>query len=212
LAVGATAAAAAPSANRFADDALNARLQQVVQHSNDEQIQAIATNNVSLVSDSVTGQYAQQLTSTLQEMITVDKVTGISVIAMQWGPVTVAADGSSATVTTVETWRIVSAAGSVDDAPTRNDYTLVPDNGVWKITSDVQTVGAATLVPTDTPTVTPTATSTPTDTPTAVPSATATPAPTAAPGDLTNPAAPATDVTVPDTEMPAPETGSQAAG
>jgi hypothetical protein len=178
----ATAVAAAPGTTKFADDTPTTALQQVIQHSNDEQVQAIATSNVSLVTDTVTGDYAQQLVSSLQDMLN-HHVTSIALLNLQWGPVTVAADGSSAAVTTFETWRVVSTAGSVDDAPTRNDYTLVLDNGTWKIKSDTQTVGAPTPVPTDTPTVTPTL-------PTATPTATATDMPTPTPTDTPTPEEP----------------------
>lgn len=193
FAVAATLAAVAPGATTFADDT-NATLQQVIQHSNDEQIQAIATKNVSLVSDTVTGDYGQQLVASLQIMLD-NHVTSISVLNLMWGPMSVAADGASATVTTYETWRVVSTAGSVDDEPTRNDYTLVLDNGAWKIKSDTQTVGAPTPVATNTPTVTPTV---PTATPTATATDTPTPTPTAVPTQTPTPDAMTTDTPAPD--------------
>jgi hypothetical protein len=187
----ATAAAAAPGRTTLADDTVITAVQQAIQHSNDEQVQAIASRNVSLVTDSVTGDYAQQLTSTLQDMLD-HHVTSIALLNLQWGPITVAADGSSAVVTTYETWRVVSTAGTVDDAPTRNEYTVVLDNGTWKIKSDAQTVGAPTPVATDTPAPTPTVpTATPTETPTATPTDAPTPmpadAPTAVPADAPTP-------------------------
>ena len=187
----ATAAAAAPGRTTLADDTVITAVRQAIQHSNDEQVQAIASRNVSLVTDSVTGDYAQQLTSTLQDMLD-HHVTSIALLNLQWGPITVAADGSSAVVTTYETWRVVSTAGTVDDAPTRNEYTVVLDNGTWKIKSDAQTVGAPTPVATDTPAPTPTVpTATPTETPTATPTDAPTPmpadAPTAVPADAPTP-------------------------
>ena len=183
----ATAAAAAPGRTTLADDTATTAVQQAIQRSNDEQVQAIASRNVSLVTDTVTGDYAQQLTSALQDMLD-HHVTSIALLNLQWGPITVAADGSSAVVTTYETWRVVSTAGTVDDAPTRNDYTVVLDNGTWKINSDAQTVGAPTPVATDTPAPTPTVptatpTATPTDTPTATPTDTPTPEPTPEPSE-----------------------------
>jgi hypothetical protein len=183
----ATAAAAAPGRTTLADDTVTPAVQQAIQHSNDEQVQAIASRNVSLVTDTVTGDYAQQLTGTLQDMLD-NHVTSIALLNLQWGPITVAADGSSAVVTTYETWRVVSTAGTVDDAPTRNEYTVVLDNGTWKIKSDAQTVGAPTPVATDTPTPTPTVpTATPTATPTETPTATPTDTPTAVPTDAPTP-------------------------
>jgi hypothetical protein len=114
-----------------------AALQQVIQHSNDEQVQAVATRNLSLTSDTVTPERFQELTRTLQDMLD-HQVTSIALLKLDWGPITVAANGSGATVTSYETWRIVSQAGSIDYDPARNEYTLVLDNGTWKIKSDVQ--------------------------------------------------------------------------
>ncbi len=116
--------------------AVAAGLQQVIQRSNDQQVQAIATRNLSLIADTLTADHNQELTFILQDMLN-SKVNAIALLNLDWGPIVVAPDGSSAVVTTFETWRIVSQAGTVDDAPMRNDYTLVLDNGTWKIKSDV---------------------------------------------------------------------------
>lgn len=188
-------AAAAPASVSYADD-LNSVLQQTIQHSNDEQVQAIATSNVTLISDTVTGDYAQQLTGTLQTMLK-NHVTSISLTTIQWGPVSIAPDSMSATVTSYETWHLVSRdGGPVDFEPARNDYSMVLDNGSWKIASDIQTVGAPTPSATNTPTATPTPspTATPTDVPTATPTATPVPSTDLAPSQ---PDQPSTDM-VPD--------------
>jgi len=158
-----------------ADD-LTATLQQLIQHSADEQVQAVATHNLPLMADTQTADYYAQLAATYQDMFN-QQVTGISLLQIDFGPVTVAPDGASANATTWETWRINSQAGTIDYDPVRNDYVLVLDNGVWKIKSDVQVVGAPTPTP-GPPTPTPgppTSTSTPTPTPTLEP--TPTPAP-----------------------------------
>ncbi len=112
-------------------------IKQVIQHGNDEQVQAIATRNLSLTSDTTTADQFQALTNILQDLLN-NKVNGITLLKLDWGPITVAADGSSAKATTYESWRIVSQAGSIDYDPVRNDYTLVLDNGTWKIKSSVQ--------------------------------------------------------------------------
>jgi hypothetical protein len=114
-------------------------LQQVIQRSNDEQVQAIANRNLSLVADTVTADHFRELANSLQDMLD-HKVTSIALLKLDWGPVVVAADQSSAVVTTIETWRIVSQEGMVDYAPQRNDYTLVLDNATatWKVKSTVQ--------------------------------------------------------------------------
>ena len=96
--------------------AVAAGLQQVIQRSNDQQVQAIATRNLSLIADTLTADHNQELTFILQDMLN-SKVNAIALLNLDWGPIVVAPDGSSAVVTTFETWRIVSQAGTVDDAP-----------------------------------------------------------------------------------------------
>jgi len=112
-------------------------VQQVIQHGNDEQVQAINTRNLSLISDTVTADHLAELTGILQDMLN-SHVTSIALLKLDWGPIVVAADGKSVVATTYEAWRIVSQNGSIDYDPVRNDYTLVLDNTAWKIKSDVQ--------------------------------------------------------------------------
>jgi hypothetical protein len=129
-----------PTATPTAVPTVNpAAIQQVIQHSADEQVQSIKTRNLSLTSDTVTTDQFQQLTKTLQDLLD-HQVTAIALLKLDWGPISIAADGSGATATTFETWRVVSQAGSIDYDPVRNDYLLVLDNGTWKIKSDVQTM------------------------------------------------------------------------
>jgi hypothetical protein len=112
-------------------------VQQVIQRSNDEQVQAIATRNLGLIADTLTAAHTTELAAILQDMID-HKVNSIELLKLDWGPIVVAADGKGAVASTTETWRITSSAGTVDDAPVRNEYTLVLESGGWKIKSDVQ--------------------------------------------------------------------------
>jgi len=91
-------------------------VQQVIQRSNDEQMQAISTRNLSLIADTLTADHLPELTAILQDMID-HKVYSIELLKLDWGPIVVAPDGKSAVATTTETWRITSAAGMVEDAP-----------------------------------------------------------------------------------------------
>jgi len=151
----AQASAATPASMiNFADDDVTTAIQQVIKQSNDEQVQAIATRNLSLVTDTTTSDHFQDIANSLQDLLN-HQVTGISILQLDFGPVTVSSDGSSATATTFESWRINSTAGSIDYDPVRNDYTLVLDNGTWKIKSVEQD---ATPAPTPVPTATPVAT------------------------------------------------------
>jgi hypothetical protein len=105
-------------------------VQQVVQRSNEEQAQAIAAGNPSLMSDTVTNEHFQELTQINQSLID-HGVSSIALLNLEWGQVSV--NGSRATTTTFETWRTTYADGTIEQSRDRNDYTLVLDSGTWKI-------------------------------------------------------------------------------
>lgn len=115
------------------DQDANAAIQSVIQRSNDEQVQAIAAHDSSIMADTVTSDHYQELTKINQDLLS-NGVTRISLVNLEWGAVAV--DGSSATATTYETWRTVFSDGTTDQSRDRNDYTLVLDNGNWKIQAD----------------------------------------------------------------------------
>jgi peptidase A4-like protein len=116
-----------------ADQDVNAAIQQVIQRSNDEQVQAIASHDSSLMADTVTSDHYQELVKVNQNLLD-DGVSSINLVALEWGAVAV--DGSTATATTYETWRTVFSDGTTDQSRDRNDYTLVLDSGSWKIKTD----------------------------------------------------------------------------
>jgi len=116
-----------------ADEDVNAAVQQVIQHANDEQVQAIAAKDSSVMADTATADHYQQLVSINQDLVR-NGVASIALVKLEWGAVAV--DGASATATTYETWRTVFSDGSVDQSRDRNDYTLVLDNGAWKISGN----------------------------------------------------------------------------
>src|SRR5207253_2406599 len=105
MAVAQASAAAPASMINFADDDVTTTIQQVIKQSNDEQVQAIATRNLSLVTDTTTSDHFQDIANGLQDLLN-HQVTGISILQLDFGPVTVSSDGSSATATTFESWRI----------------------------------------------------------------------------------------------------------
>jgi hypothetical protein len=117
-----------------ADEDVNAAIQQVIQHSNDEQVQAIAARDPSLMADTLTSDHYQELVKVNQNLLD-SGVTSISLAKLDWGAITV--DGSTATATTYETWTTTLADGTSEQSRDRNDYSLVLDNGAWKIRSDV---------------------------------------------------------------------------
>jgi peptidase A4-like protein len=128
-----TAAAPHERVVATADQDISAAIQQVIQQSNDEQVQAISAHDSSLMADTVTSDHFQELVRINQDLLD-NGVTSIRLVRLEWGAIAV--NGSSATATTYETWRTVFADGTTDQSRDRNDYTLVLDNGAWKIQAD----------------------------------------------------------------------------
>jgi hypothetical protein len=116
-----------------ADQGANAAIQQVIQHSNDEQVQAIAARDASLMADTLTADHYQELVQINQDLLN-HGVVSIKLVKLEWGAVAV--DGPTATATTYETWSTTLSDGSTDVSRDRNDYGLVIDGGAWKIKSD----------------------------------------------------------------------------
>src|SRR3984893_11022176 len=108
-------------------------IQQGIQHSNDEQVQAIAARDPSLMADTLTADHYQELVQINQDLLN-NGVASIKLVKLEWGAVAV--DGATATATTYETWTTTLSDGSTDQLRDRNDYSLVLDNGNWKITAD----------------------------------------------------------------------------
>jgi len=109
-------------------------IQDVIQRGNAAQAAAIAARDPSGMKDTATDSYYQGLVLTNQNMLA-SGVTSIKLVNLTWGPITVT--GTSATATTYETWTTTYSDGRTDQEPAdRNVYTLVEQNGAWKIQSD----------------------------------------------------------------------------
>jgi hypothetical protein len=121
-----------------------AAVQQVVLKGNAEQEQAIAAKDSSGMKDTSTDSYYQDLAQTNQDMLD-SGVTAIRLVNIEWGATTV--NGGSATVNTFETWWTQYSDGSTDQARDRNVYTLVQQNGAWKVQSDDHPDNGFTTVP-----------------------------------------------------------------
>jgi hypothetical protein len=115
------------------NSAQNAAIESVIQRSNAEQAQAIASKDASVMADTATSSYYQQLQQVNQDLLDND-VTSIALTNLEWGPVSVS--DTSATATTYETWQTTYSDGSTDQSRDENDYQLVLQNGAWKIASD----------------------------------------------------------------------------
>ncbi len=116
-----------------APERTQAAIRQVIERGNAEQVQAIATHDSSVMADTSTSRYYQELVRTNQQLLD-GGVVRIQLVKLEWGPITV--NGTTATATTYETWRTVYADGVTDEARDRNVYTLVWDGSTWRIDAD----------------------------------------------------------------------------
>jgi len=118
-----------------ADQDLSTTIQQVIQRSNDEQAQAIASHDPSAMADTLTSDRYQQMVQINQDLLD-GGVTSIQLVRIEWGRISV--DGATATATTFETWRTTLGDGTTEQSRDRNDYRLVLDaaSGAWRIAAD----------------------------------------------------------------------------
>jgi hypothetical protein len=112
-----------------------AAIQAVIQRANAEQQRAFALQDPTVMADTATPGYYDQLVQTDQDLAQ-SGVTAISLVGLDWGPVTV--QGSTAQATTVETWLTALNDGSVAQDQQQNVYTLTEQNDGWKISADDQ--------------------------------------------------------------------------
>jgi hypothetical protein len=136
----ATQAVAAPGATQQpggpgtpADPATQQAIQQVIQQVNDEQVQAIEKNDPNVMAATATPEFYQEQVATNQDLVD-NGVTDIKLVNIEWGPITV--DGNTATATDWETWSTTFEDGTTEQSRDRNVYTLVLDNGTWKVQAD----------------------------------------------------------------------------
>jgi hypothetical protein len=125
-------ASATPASSPQSD---TAAVQAVIQKANDEQQQAFAQNDPTLMQDTATAAYYAQLVQ-VDAALRSAGVTAIQLVSLNFAQSTV--QGSSAQVATTETWRATFADGTTTDDTTMNNYTLVLAGGAWKISGDTQ--------------------------------------------------------------------------
>src|SRR5262249_50960507 len=97
---------------------------------NQEQAQALASGNSSLMQDTATSEYYSQLVQINQDLKS-NGVTGVELQNISWGPVRI--QGSNARALTDETWRTTFSDGSNEQSTDRNVYSLVQQDSGWKI-------------------------------------------------------------------------------
>ena len=111
-------------------------VQAVVEKANQEQQDAFAQNNPSLMKDTSTSAYYTQITQLNQQMAS-GGVSSIKLVKLEWGGVTLNSP-TTATATTTETWQTTFSDGTVEEDTNQNVYTLVLQNGSWLIQTDDQ--------------------------------------------------------------------------
>ena len=124
----ATTAAGAP-----ADSATQQAIQQVIQQVDDAQVQAIKNNDPQAMAPTATSEFYQEQVNNNQDLVS-NGVTEIKLLNLEWGDITVSGDRATATVW--ETWSTTFDDGTTEQARDRNVYTLVKDNGNWKVQAD----------------------------------------------------------------------------
>jgi hypothetical protein len=128
----AASTSASPTASAQSD---TATVQAVVRKASDEQQQAFAKNDPTLMQDTATAAYYAQLVQ-VDAALRSAGVTAIQIVSMTFGQSSV--QGSSAQVATTETWRATSTDGTSTDDTSINNYSLVLVGPAWKISGDKQ--------------------------------------------------------------------------
>src|SRR5712691_1616461 len=128
-------ASAARTAATAPNNAAEAAIKAVIERADRSQARAFAQNDPTLMSDTATAAYYDELVQT-NRALAAGGVSAIELTKVDWGAVSV--DRGTARATSYETWRSRYADGSSEERTDRNDYTLVLEGGVWKIESDVQ--------------------------------------------------------------------------
>jgi peptidase A4-like protein len=129
----ATASASASPATGAQGD--TATVEAVVQKANDEQQQAFAQNDPALMQDTATAAYYAQLVQ-VDAALRSSGVTAIQMLSLTVDQSTV--QGSSAQVSTTETWRATYTDGTTTEDTSINNYSLVLVGLDWKISRDTQ--------------------------------------------------------------------------
>ena len=106
----------------------------VIQKANNEQVQAFTQKNPSPMQDTATTTYYAELTKINQQLAD-SGVTAIQLIKLEWGPISVKS-ATTAQAETLETWRTTFDDGTTTQDREQNVYSLVRQNGSWKIQTD----------------------------------------------------------------------------
>ena len=126
--------ASGQTAGSISDDVRRA-IQSVVARGNAQQEQAFAKSDPTLMRDTATADYYNHLVQINRDMAD-NGVAAIKLIKLEWGPI-VSRGPNLIEATTFETWRTTFVDHSTEQDRERNVYTLVQENGAWKIREDL---------------------------------------------------------------------------
>ncbi len=111
-----------------------AAIKQVIQKANQEEEQALASNDPTVMQDTATADYYKELVQDVQSLSS-NGISAIHLSKLDWGPIT-SQDSSTVIATTSETWdTTLGGQGTLQQTDT-NVYTLVLQDGTWKVQSD----------------------------------------------------------------------------
>jgi len=99
-----------------------------------DQAQAIASKNPDVMAATATPEFYAEEVASNQDLVD-NGVTEVKMVKAEFGQATV--DGTTATITVYETWTTAFQDGTTDQSRDRNIYTLIQDNGTWKVKTDV---------------------------------------------------------------------------
>ncbi len=114
----------------------SAAIQAVIQKADQEQQDAFAKNDPTIMKDTATSGYYSQITQ-INDQMAAAGITSIKLLGIEWGSITMNSS-TTATATDYETWQTVFNDGTTQVSRDLNVYTLVLRNGAWLIQSDVQ--------------------------------------------------------------------------
>lgn len=129
----APAPAASTAAPSTSDPAV-AAIEAVIQKANQEQQTAFEKGDPTVMQDTATSSYYNELTQ-INSGMAGSGVSDIKLLKVEWGQVKQTGP-TTAQATTFETWQTNYSDGSTDQSRQQNNYTLVLDQGAWKIQSD----------------------------------------------------------------------------
>ncbi|MCL4560134.1 MAG: G1 family endopeptidase [Chloroflexi bacterium] len=129
-----SAPTAAATGTSNAPSAVADAIKSVILKGNQEEVQAIAQQNPNLMSDTSTTSYYNQTVTEVNDLLTAG-VTSIKLDKLVWGSITLQSP-TTAQATDLETWTTNFTGGGTLQETDQNVYTLVLQNGAWKVQTD----------------------------------------------------------------------------